>query len=304
MRLVYFGTADFAVPALRELKDSIVLVVSQPDRPSGRGLTLKPSPVKQAAIELGLPVETPEKSRAPEFVDSIRSLNADVLVVAAYGQILSQAMLESAKRGAVNLHGSILPKYRGAAPIQRCLLHGDAETGVTLMQMDKGMDTGGVIAVERTAIDPNETAGDLFDRLASLAGKMAKNWMGNICEGNYSVVPQDEESATMAPKVTRDETALRVDGSVRAEYNRFRAFTPFPGAFLDTKLGRLKLDECRLSEQGGATGTVLSVRPELIVAFNGGSLILRRVRPEGKKAMSGSDWANGARLSVGDCLSE
>lgn len=304
MRLVYFGTADFAVPALVALRDSIELVVSQPDRPSGRGLALKPSPVKRTALDLGLPVETPEKSRSPEFVERIRALDADVLVVAAYGQILSQAMLESAKQGAINLHGSILPKYRGAAPIQRCLLNGDTETGVTLMQMDKGMDTGGVIAVQRIPIGPDETAGELFDRLAVVAGQLANDWIDKICSGNYHVQPQDEELATMAPKVTREETALRTGAHACDEYNRFRAFTPFPGAYLDTKLGRVKLDECRLSSQTGTPGMVLALRPELTVAFQGGSLLLRRVRPEGKRAMTGSDWANGARLSIGDCLSE
>lgn len=304
MRVVYFGTAEFAVPALEALKDSIVLVVSQPDRPSGRGLSLKSSAVKSRAWELGLRVETPEKSRAPEFVELVKSLNADVLVVAAYGQILSQALLDSAKQGAVNLHGSILPKYRGAAPIQRCLLNGDQETGVTLMQMDKGMDTGGIIAIERTPIDPDETAGDLFARLADMAGQMISKWIGNICTGNYCCTPQDNAASSMAPKISREETQLSFAESAQKAYNRFRAFTPFPGVFMDTKFGRLKVDRAGFVPELGRPGTVVHTKPQLCVAFNEGSLALLSVRAEGKKAMSGSDWANGARLLIGDCLSE
>src|SRR5262249_18938452 len=153
----------FAVPALQELKDHISLVVTQPDRPSGRGMRMHSSPVKEAALEIGLPVETPEKSRAPEFVERLQSENADALVVASYGQILSQRVLDSAKRGGINLHGSILPKYRGAAPIQRAILDGEPETGITLMQMDKGMDSGDIIAIERTPIGSDETYGELQD---------------------------------------------------------------------------------------------------------------------------------------------
>ena len=169
MRIVYFGTSDFAVPALRALAEHVVLVVSQPDRPTGRGMKLQSSPVKKLALELGLPVETPEKARTPEFVEQVAAIGADVHVVAAYGQILSVKLLETAKNGGINLHGSILPAYRGAAPIQRSILNGDHETGVTLMQMDKGMDTGDMIAVAKTPIGPDETYGELQTRLSEIA---------------------------------------------------------------------------------------------------------------------------------------
>ena len=298
MRLVYFGTGSFSLPALRALAPHITLVVTQPDRPSGRGHRLQPSPAKLLAAELGIPCETPEKTRAPEFVARLIEERADALVVASYGQILSQKVLDSAGRGGINLHGSLLPRYRGAAPIQRAILEGEIETGITLMQMDKGMDTGDMIEVVRTPIDPDETYGELQDRLAILAAEMAEAWMPRIVAGDYPRVPQDGELATLAPKVDRAETELVFTRSASAEYNRFRAFTPSPGAFLQTNLGRLRLQKLALAAESGEPGTVLSVRP-LTVAFADGALVLDEVQPEGKKKQSGRDFANGARLAPG-----
>ncbi|MBS1713818.1 MAG: methionyl-tRNA formyltransferase [Armatimonadetes bacterium] len=303
MRLVAFGTADFAVPALRAVAGSVVLVVSQPDRPSGRGLGLKPSPVKRAALELGLPVETPLKCRAPEFVERIAALDADALLVAAYGQILPRALLEAAKHGAVNLHGSVLPEYRGAAPIQRCILDGRTETGVTLMQMDVGMDTGDTIAVETVPIGPEDTAGHLFEVLAGLAGRMAATWMPRIVSGDYPRTPQDDTRATYAPKVTKEEAELRFEGDVRHEHSRYRAFTPFPGAFLILGSGHLRISQARLRPNlNPGPGLATVERGSLSVGFQGGSLELLEVQPQGKKRVSGAEFANGARLVTGSCL--
>lgn len=302
MRLIYFGTADFAAPALRAVADSVVLVVSQPDRPTGRGLKLQASPVKQAALELGLPVETPEKCRAPEFVERLRSEQADALLVAAYGQILSQSVLDSAKRGGINLHGSILPEYRGAAPIQRAILDGKTETGVTLMQMDKGMDTGDMIAIARTPIAPDETAGMLTPRLAEIAADLAKTWMPKIVAGDYPRTPQDSEHATMAPKVTKAEAEIRFERGAENEYNRFRAFTPAPGAYVLVGGTPVKLLELARAEGSGQPGTLLSLSPDPIFTFGESALGFVRVQPAGKAAMSGRDWVNGLRLKVGDRL--
>ncbi len=299
MKLAYFGTADFAVPALRALAPHLALVVSQPDRPSGRGMKLHASPVKLAALELGLPVETPEKARAAEFVEHIRSLELDALVVAAYGQILSVALLESAKRGGINLHGSILPKYRGAAPIQRSILNGDAETGVTLMQMAKGMDTGDIIAIARTPINPDETYGDLQIRLADLAADLAAEWMPHIVAGDYPRVVQDESEATLAPKITKDEAEIRFDMSAQEAYQSYRAFTPAPGAFIRTKWGVLRLVNVRIKEQSGRPGTLLE---RGTIVFAQGSLQLHEVKPEGRPKMTMTDFANGAHLKSGDSL--
>lgn len=302
MRLIYFGTGAFALPALRALAEHVVLVVTQPDRPTGRGMKLQPSPAKLLGQELGLPVESPEKTRAPEFVAKLREYDADALVVASYGQILSTAVLESARRGGINLHGSILPAYRGAAPIQRCILDGHTETGITLMQMDRGMDTGDEITIVRTPIGFDETYGELQDRLALIAAEMAVEWMPRIVAGDYSRTPQDNDRATIAPKIGKAEAELQFSKPAAEEYNRFRAFTPAPGAFIRTANGILRLHQVRLAEGEGVPGTVLASSPEPIVSFGKGALRLIEVQPEGKRRMSGRDWANGARLKVGDIL--
>lgn len=301
MSLIYFGTGSFALPALRALAGSIALVVTQPDRPSGRGMRLQPSPAKLLAQELGIPVETPEKSRSPEFLETLLAVNADALVVASYGQILSQRVLDSARCGGINLHGSILPKYRGAAPIQRCILNGDLETGITLMQMDKGMDTGDVIEILKTPIDPDETYGQLQDRLADLAAEMAVDWMPKIVAGQYTRQGQDGSLATVAPKIEKAEAELTISRSGRSEYNRFRAFTPAPGAFLRTTQGIVRISDARFVPQSGEPGVILSCSP-LTVGFQDGAIQLLEVQPEGKKRMSGKDFANGARMKPGSRL--
>ncbi len=301
MRIVYFGTSDFAVPALQALAPHVVLVVSQPDRPTGRGMKLQSSPVKKVALEMGIPVETPEKARAAEFVEQISALEADVHVVAAYGQILSLKLLETAKIGGINLHGSILPAYRGAAPIQRCILNGDTETGVTLMQMDKGMDTGDMIDIVKTAIGPDETYGELQTRLSFIARDQISAWIERLSSGDYLRIPQDHDQATYANKIDRAETELSVQRNGSDEYNRFRAFTPSPSVFLQTSYGRLKIKTAKLSDQDANPGTVVSLNP-LTIAFVRTSLELHSVQPEGKPAMSGADWANGQRLSIGEKL--
>ena len=259
---------------------------------------MQPSPAKLLAEELGIPCESPEKTRSPEFVERLRSEDADALVVASYGQILSQKVLDSAKYGGINLHGSILPKYRGAAPIQRSIFEGELETGITLMQMDKGMDTGDMITIVRTPIGADETYGELQDRLAILAADMAQEWMPRIVRGDYVRIPQIHEEATLAPKIDRAETELDPQRDARGEYNRFRAFTPTPGAFLASAYGRLRLSEVRFIEMTGEPGTILSTKP-LTIAFTHGALILNEIQPEGKKKQSGRDFANGARLVAG-----
>ncbi len=301
MSLVYFGTGSFALPALRALASSVSLVVTQPDRPSGRGMRLQPSPAKLLALELGIPVETPEKTRAPEFVERLLLERADALVVASYGQILSQKVLDSARIGGINLHGSILPRYRGAAPIQRCIIEGEVESGVTLMQMDRGMDTGDVISIVRTPIGPDESYGELQDRLAVLAAELAVEWMPKILRGDYVRVPQDGSVATNAPKIEKAEAEVSFFRSAEVEHNRVRGFTPSPGAFVRTSAGVLRIWSSRACTAIGEPGTVLASSP-LTVACSDGALELLEVQPEGKKRMSGKDFANGARLRPGSSL--
>ncbi len=293
MKIVYFGTSDFAVPALEKLAEHVVLVVTQPDRPSGRGMKLKSSPVKLKAIELGLPVETPEKARDPDFVERISALEADIHVVAAYGQILSTKLLETAKRGGINLHGSILPQYRGAAPIQRAIMDGKTEIGVTLMQMDKGMDTGDMIDIVRTPIGPDETYGELHTRLAHLAADQIEAWIDRIAFGNYPRTPQNPDLATHAPKILLEEKELHLDRDARAEYNRFRALSPTPGAFIQTPHGRLKILEATCGDANGE-GFFEQDRG-CYCGFSTGTLHLKLVQPEGRRPMPGIDWLRGLR---------
>ena len=265
-------------------------------------MKLNVSPVKSAALSLGLRVETPEKSRAPEFVDLLRDEDADALIVAAYGQILSTKVLESAKRGGINLHGSILPAYRGAAPIQRAILDGETETGVTLMQMDRGMDTGDIIDIARTPIDPDETYGQLQDRLAIIGAELISLWIERIVAGDYPRSPQNNDEATHAPKVEKPEAELSFLRPAAEEYNRYRAFTPSPGAWLQTASGLLRVSRMARSEAKGSSGEILATSPGLVVGFAGGALEFVEVQPEGKKRMSGRDFANGARLRPGSRL--
>ncbi len=259
-------------------------------------MKLKSSPVKIKAQELGLPVETPEKARDPEFVQRIQSLEADVHVVAAYGQILSTKLLETAKRGGINLHGSILPEYRGAAPIQRAIMDGKTETGVTLMQMDKGMDTGDIIDIVRTLIGPDETYGELHARLSHLAAGQIKSWIERIVGGDYPREPQNHEQATYAPKILPEEKELHIDRDARAEYNRYRGLSPTPGCHIFTQAGRLRLLEIKLRPSDSSTASSeMSEADDCLIGGVGGTFELVSVLPDGKRPMSGRAWSQGAR---------
>ncbi len=300
MRVAYFGTASFAVPALRAIADQVVAVVTQAEKPSGRGLSIRPSPVKVAAEDLGIPVYAPLRSRAPEAIELFRSFDADIFIVAAYGQILSPEVLEIPRLGCFNLHGSILPRWRGAAPIQRAVEAGDTTSGVTLMVMDAGMDTGDIIAIAQTAIDGDETAGGLYNRLADLSGTLAAQWMPRLATGDFPRQIQNSSESTHAKKVTSEQGHLSVDLDVKTAYNRYRAFTPSPGAILKTAQGQIKILEAKcILGPDLIPGQVIEIRPDLILGFNGGGLRLIRVQPEGRKAMNGADFANGARLRPG-----
>jgi methionyl-tRNA formyltransferase len=302
VKLVYFGTSAFAVPALKVLAPNVALVVTQPDRPSGRGMAARASDVKNAAKTLGLPVESPEKSRKRAFVERLRAFEADAFIVASYGQILSKSLLALPKRGCFNLHASLLPKYRGAAPIQYAVLNGDTVTGVTLMLMDVGMDTGDLIAKAVTEIGPDETAGELHDRLAKTAAALAVEWIERLVAGDFPRTPQSESDATYAPKVTKADAELDFERPANEEYDRYRAFTPFPGAWVVTARGRIGVRRAIPGRGSRAVpGTVVATNP-FEVAFSSGSLVFDTVQPEGRKAVPGPDFANGARIKPGDCL--
>lgn len=305
MRIVYFGTSEFAVPALLELHDSIIHVVTQPDRPSGRGRGLHKTPVRIVAEDRGIPVSTPVRSRDDEFIAQIAGLRPDALLVASYGQILSQKLLDAAMRGGINLHASLLPKYRGAAPIQRAILEGECVTGVTLMQMDKGMDTGDIIATQELAIEPNETAGDLESRLASVAADLARQWMPRVVAGDYSRIPQCHSEATYADKMTAADGRISTNESVELTVLRVRACTPRPGARLRTRFGEIRIHSATAQNKVPAArpGTILGREDSFVtVAWKDGCIELRQVQPEGKKLMSAIAWLNGLRVKPGECV--
>ena len=318
MRLVYYGTPSLAVPPLERLardRRAPLLVVTRRDRPKGRGQRVGKSPVREAAESLGLPVATPARAGAPDEVERVRALEPDLLVLVAYGQILPPALLSIAKLGALNVHFSLLPRHRGASPVQAALLAGDRETGVSTMWMTEGLDEGPVFLTEVTPIRDGENAGALGARLAELGAECLARTLDRIERGEIVRREQDASGATYAPKIGSDAGRLTPDAPPVDLARRVRAFTPEPGAYLDLEGGRLLVIESEpgdgargtgppASDHVGAPGTVLAVDRErgLEIALGQGSLWLRRVRPAGRREMSGSEYANGARLKPGATL--
>ena len=309
MRLVYYGTPTLSVPSLTRLVDdgrAPLLVVTRQDRPQGRGLSVAPSPVRAAADSRGLPVVTPARAGAPEELERIRALAPDLLLLAAYGQILSPALLAIPKIGALNVHFSLLPRHRGASPVQAAILAGDEETGVTTMWMNEKLDEGPIFASLRAPIGPDEDAGALTDLLAALGARCLSETLDRIERGEIVRRDQDPSRATYSGKLTREDARLTLREDPRAFARRVRAFAPRPGAFLtlagsETLLVLAASPGASSSGSDAAPGTVLAVDPPrgMEVALEKGSVWLRRVRPSGRKEMGGSDYANGARLRAG-----
>jgi methionyl-tRNA formyltransferase len=309
VRLVYYGTPELSVPSLTRLVDdgrAPLLVVTRRDRPQGRGLHVSPSPVRAAAESRGLPVVTPSRAGAPEELERIRALAPDLLLLAAYGQILPPALLALPRIGALNVHFSLLPRHRGASPVQAAILSGDEETGVTTMWMNERLDEGPLFASLRAAIGPDDDAGSLTDRLALLGARCLSETLDRVERGEIVRTEQDPSRATYSGKLTREDArlSLREDPSIFAR--RVRAFAPRPGAFLTLTGGETLL--VLVSSPGassGAPGTVLAVDTQrgIELALAQGSIWLRRVRPGGRKEMGGADYANGARLRAGLRLS-
>lgn len=299
---VYFGTPDFAVPiceAVAELTE-LVAVVTQPDKPKGRGGELTPPPVKVWAQARGIPVLQPVKLRDGALAAQLRPLCPDVAVVAAYGRILPAELLTLPRLGCLNVHGSILPKWRGAAPIQWSIASGDPETGVTLMQMDEGLDTGDMLLVKRLPIGPDDTGGSLHDALAQLGAACIREGLPAYFEGKLARVKQDDAAHTLAPIL--DKTHGRVDFSLPARLVecRVRGFSPWPGAFTFLapggrelfKLHRVKVVEGRA---GATPGSVLGMAPPTVACADGSAVELLEVQPENKRRMTGREWAAGRR---------
>lgn len=302
MRVVFFGTPDFAVPTLEALHAAgheIVLVVAQPSRPAGRGRALRKPPVAVAAERLGLPLSQPRAIFTGRFPERYVGLEADVAVVIAYGRILKPVHLDTPKYGAVNLHASLLPRWRGAAPIQAALLAGDTVTGVCAQRMELGLDTGDVYLQRDLPIDHRETAGTLHDKLAALSAEVAVETLAQLPE--LTPVPQSEDGICWAGKIEKSHGKLDLSGSAEALDRQIRAMTPWPGGWLPGAKGPLKVLEAKPVEGNGTPGHLLSVDP-VTVAVGEGALELVRVQAPGKKPVSARDFVNGKRLSAGQAL--
>lgn len=301
MRIVFMGTPDFAVPCLQRLLEDgheVPAVFTQPDKPVGRHAVLTPPPVKQLALSHGIPVYQPTKMRDGTAAALLRELAPDCLVVVAYGRILPQEILDVPPRGCVNIHGSLLPRYRGAAPIQWSVIRGETVTGVTSMFMDAGMDTGDIIDTLTTPIGENETAGELFERLAPLGARLLSTTLAAIADGTVTRRPQNDAEATMAPMLEKAMGRLDLTRPARELHNQVRGMNPWPGAFCTAGGKTLKIHETRVAAGSGVPGTLLCADP-VTVACGEGALQLVTVQPEGKPRMAAEAWLRGARLSQG-----
>ena len=301
MRIVFMGTPDFAVPCLQRLLEDgheVPAVFTQPDKPVGRHAVLTPPPVKQLALSRGIPVYQPTKMRDGTVAALLRELAPDCLVVVAYGRILPQEILDVPPRGCVNIHGSLLPRYRGAAPIQWSVIRGETVTGVTSMFMDAGMDTGDIIDTLTTPIGENETAGELFERLAPLGARLLSATLAAIADGTVTRRPQNDAEATMAPMLEKAMGRLDLTRPAQELHNQVRGMNPWPGAFCTAGGKTLKIHETRVAAGSGAPGTLLCADP-VTVACGEGALQLVTVQPEGKPRMAAEAWLPGARLPQG-----
>jgi len=301
MRLIFMGTPDFAVPTLDAVVQAgheVVLVVAQPARPAGRGKKLRQPPVARRAEALGLPLAQPRALRRGPFPERYVGLEADAALVIAYGRILPERLLNAPAHGCINVHASLLPRWRGAAPIQAALLAGDEQTGVCTQQMEPSLDTGPVYDREELAIAPRETAGSLHDKLAAAAARVAVATLADL--GERAPVPQEGE-VTWAPKIDKGMGEIDLGAPAEAIDRRVRAMTPWPGGWLPWGDGPLKLKEVRPTDGDGVPGEVLSVDP-LVVAAGEGAVELVRVQAPGRRAVSGADFARGRRLSEGDAF--
>lgn len=302
MNIIYMGTPDFAVPALKKLyesKHTVQAVFTQPDKPKGRKMVLTPPDVKVCAQELNIPVYQPTTFKSKEPLEIIKKYNPDVIVVAAYGKLLPKAVLESAKYGCINIHGSLLPKYRGAAPIQQSVLNGDKVTGVTAMQMAEGLDTGDILTVIETKIGENETSGELFDRLSILGGELIIKTLEMLENGEIKPVKQDESKATHTSKIDKSFCPIDFTKSAYEVHNKVRGLNPWPIATAELNGKKLKIYSTKVCEKNGKAGTIISIKP-LIVACGSGSVEIIELQPEGKKRMPSAAFLAGHKLNIGD----
>ena len=301
MNILFMGTADFSATVLKKLntKHKITAVVTGVDKPSNRGKVIF-SAVKQTALELNIPLLQFNKVSA-EGIEQINKLNPDIVVTAAFGQILSDEFLKIPKFGTLNVHASLLPKYRGASPIQQSVLNGDRETGVTAMQMDVGLDTGDILKVVKTEIGVNETSGELFDRLSLMGGELILDTLSALEKGEITPIKQDESLATHTSKIDKSLCPIDFTKPAFEVHNKIRGLNPWPVATTEINGKKIKVHSSLLCEKSGKAGTVISTKP-LIVACGEKSVELCEIQPEGKKKMTAEAFLAGHRLSVGDVI--
>lgn len=306
MKIVFMGTPEFSVPTLEQLvksEHSVIGVVTQPDRPKGRGQGLTASPIKILALASGIDVLQPEKASAPEFIETLRGLQPDLIVVVAYGQILKQAVLDIPRTFCMNLHSSLLPKYRGAAPINWAIIEGEKESGVTTMKMDKGMDTGDILLVEKTTITDEDNAQTLHDRLSRIGASLVMKTIGQMEDRTLTFHPQDDDQATHAPKLKKQDGLIHWDKDAIGLRNLVLGLTPWPGAFTFFQSKRLRLSrvETVSGEDGDSPGEIARVTDHGIEVGTGkGRLVITHLQPEGKKRMSASSFLAGHKMIKGN----
>jgi methionyl-tRNA formyltransferase len=301
LRIVFMGTPDFSVPALAALHGAsheIIAVYTQPPRPKGRGQQVQKSPVQEFAESKKIPVFHPKSLKNADAQQEFAAHKADVAVVAAYGLILPKAVLDAPKHGCINIHASILPRWRGASPIQRAIWSGDAESGITLMQMDEGLDTGPMIAVEKIAITPKTTASSLHDKLSALGGKMISKTVAELeAKGKILSTPQGDANATYAPLLKKEDGKINWSQSGAEIDRKIRALNPWPGTWAESEGKRIKILSAELSPAKGAAGEILDKQGNI-----GNGLKILKLQPEGKSAMDFAAALNGNYVRVGGVL--
>ena len=309
MKLLFIGTPDFAVFSLKALIEAgheLVAVVTQPDKPRGRGYTMTPPPVKVAATEAGIPVYQPATLKDEAFAELLRELDPQVIVVVAYGKILPESVLRYPPYGCINVHGSLLPEYRGAAPMQRAILDGKTVTGITTMYMDVGLDTGDMLLKEEVSLEEQDNFETVHDKLGACGAGLIVKTLERLSAGTAQRIPQDDSLATYAAKITKEDCLLRFDADARTVHNQIRGLSPIPLAFTHTADGRLlKVTEACVAETEGAhstPGEVLSLEDGITVACQNGAVRLLGVLPEGKSRMRAEDFVRGRKVLVGDVL--
>ena len=311
MNIVFMGTPDFAVPSLLQLLEKgyhVVGVVTQPDRPKGRKRVLTPPPVKVAALEAGIPVMQPERIRHPEAIAELSGWQPDLIVTAAFGQILPKAVLDMPRLGCINVHASLLPRYRGGAPIHRAIMDGETKTGVTIMYMAVGLDTGDIIAKVEVPIEESDNVGTMFDKLARAGAELLIETLPELIAGRAPRIPQNDAEATYAPNITREEERIDWSRSARQLFNQVRGLNPWPVAYTLWQGETMKVWESAVlsgvaSPAGVEPGTVLQTSAQGIdVACGSGVLRLTVVQPAGKKAMPAGEFVRGGKLTEGTVL--